>query len=117
MNQSCQKLLLVLKQLGFQTFTSSIPPISIFLHQSVNLDSFAPEEDCSFPGFQKKSHRYWNPDRPEVAKVILVQTYLKIPTRPSLKLQLSIFVSGSELTLSYYYTILTLKILWFYSLN
>ena len=47
--------------------------------------------------------------RPEVAKVILAQTYIEIPTRPSRKLLLWFLVSGSELTLSYYYRTLTLK--------
>ena len=52
-----------------------------------------------------------------MAKVILVQTYLEIPTRPSRKLQLWILASGSELTLSYYYKTLTLNNLRFYSLH
>ena len=60
-------------------------------------------------------HRNWNLDRPELAKVILVETYLDIPTRPSRKLQLWIFISGSELTLSFYYRTLTVESLWFYS--
>ena len=48
-------------------------------------------------------------------QVILVQTYLGIPTRPPRKLQLWNLVSGSELTLSYYYRTLTLRNLWFCS--
>ena len=62
-------------------------------------------------------HRNWNLDRPEVAKVILIQTNLEIPTFPSRKLQLWILVSGSELTLSYYHRTLTLKNLCVYSLH
>ena len=47
-------------------------------------------------------HRNWDPDGREAAEMILVQTYLEIPTRPSRKLQLWFLVSGSALTLSYY---------------
>ena len=45
MDQSCQKVLLVLKHLGIGTYPFSTLPIS-FLHQGVNLDSFTPEPDC-----------------------------------------------------------------------
>ena len=48
MDQSCQKVLLVLTHLGIQTYTSSTLPISFVLHQSVNLGRFSSEEDCSF---------------------------------------------------------------------
>ena len=60
-------------------------------------------------------YRNGNPDRSEVANVLLVQTYLEFLAHPSRKLQLWIFVSGSKLTLSYYYRTLTLKNLSFIS--
>ena len=61
-------------------------------------------------------HWNWNPDRPDVAKVLLVHTYLEISTLDPRKLQLRILVSGFELTLSYHYRTFILKNLWFYSL-
>ena len=51
-----------------------------------------------------------------MAKVLLVRTYLEVPTHPSQELQLWILISGSELPLSYYYQTLTMQNLWFYSL-
>ena len=54
-------------------------------------------------------HRNWNPDGPEVSKMILVLTHLEILICPSQKLQLWILSSGSELTLSYYCRTLKLK--------
>ena len=47
----------------------------IFIQQGVNLDGFTPEPDCAFLEiFKYNLHRKWNPERPGVAKVILVQT-------------------------------------------
>ena len=57
-------------------------------------------------------HRNGNPERPEVAKMIMIPTYLENPSRPSPKLLPWIFVSSSKLALSYCYRTLTLKILW-----
>ena len=62
-------------------------------------------------------HRNWNPFCPKVAKVLLVQTYLEISIQIFQKPQLWILVSGSELTLSYYYRTLTLKKLSFWPLQ
>ena len=47
MDQSCQRVHLVLAQRGIQTFTSSTLPIS-FLHQDVSLDAFIFEAFCWF---------------------------------------------------------------------
>ena len=62
-------------------------------------------------------HRNWNPDTPKVAKVLVFQTYLEIPTSPFRQLHLWIFVSGSELTISYCNKTLALNNLWSYSLH
>ena len=117
MDQSCQKVLLVLTQLGIQTFTSSTLPTSFFPSRCQYQKLYTWSR--LFVSTHLKIwylHRSWNPNRPDVAKVILVLTYLVMPTRPR-KLQLLIFVSGSELKLSYYYRTLTVKSLWFYSLH
>ena len=58
--------------------------------------------------------RIWNPDGPELAKVLLVQTNFETPNQPSRKICLWIFVSSSELTLSNYYMTLALGKLCFY---
>ena len=46
-DQSCQKLLLVVTNLGIQTYTSSNLSF-FFLHQGVNLDGFIPGAGFSF---------------------------------------------------------------------
>ena len=45
MDQICQKVLLVLTHLGFETYTSSTLLFFHFSRQSVYLDSFLHEED------------------------------------------------------------------------
>ena len=60
-------------------------------------------------------YRNWNLGRSEVAKVLLVETNMETPTHLSRKLELYIPVSSSELTFSYYYMTVTLKIIWFLS--
>ena len=47
---------------------------------------------------QQSLHRSWNPERPEVAKLIFVETIVRFPTRPPRKLHLCILVSSSEST-------------------
>ena len=118
MDQSCQKVLSVLTYIGIQTFTSSTLPIAFFpsMCQSRYLCIW---KRLFVSKYLKKwsVHRNWNPDRPEMAKVLLVQNYLEIPTRPFWKLQLWILVSGSEFTFSYYFRTLAVKDIWFYSLH
>ena len=115
MHQSCQKVLLELTQLCIQSFTSSSLPFFPSRCQSRYLFNWS--KLFVFKNFKIWSlHRSWNPDRPEVAIVNLVETYPEIPTRPSRKLQLWILLSGSELMLSYHFMTLTMKIFWFYSL-
>ena len=96
-------------QVGIQTFTSSTLPISIFPSgcQSRQLYTWSRLFVSKYLKI-RSLHQNWNPDRPEVSKVISVQTYLEIPTRPTRKLQLWILKSSSELTLSYYYWTLTM---------
>ena len=53
MDQSCQKMHLVLKQRGNQIFTFSNPPMSFFSQQGVNLDSFTLEGNFSLPCISK----------------------------------------------------------------
>ena len=53
MHHSCRNVLLVLTQLGIQTFTSLTQPILFFLHHSVNLGSFLPEANSSFLSVSK----------------------------------------------------------------
>ena len=110
MNDSCQKVLLVLTQFGIQTFTSSTLPI-FFIKVSVSVIFFTWSKL-----FVSKHLKLWSLDRnwisdgSEVEKLILVQACFEVPTRPSRKLQLWILVPGSELTLSYYDRTLTLKV-------
>ena len=100
MDQSCQKVLLVMAELGIQTFSSTTLPVT-FLSIKVPI---------SIALYLKQTVRF-TISKPDIyigigilrIKVILFQTYLEIPTRPWRKLQLWIPVSGSELTLSYYY--------------
>ena len=86
----------------------------------VPIDSSILEADFSFQSidFQFFSpHQNWNPDWPELTKVLLVETYLEILTHPSQKLQLWIPLPSIKLMLSYYYLILKLKNFWFHSLD
>ena len=63
----------------------------------------------------KSLHQNWNPGRPKLAQMLLIQTYLEDPTLLFWKLQLLILLSSYELTLSNYYMTLTRNNLWFYS--
>ena len=48
MDQNCKKVLLILTDLGIQTYICSTLLNSVFLNQSVHLDSFKFEADCWF---------------------------------------------------------------------
>ena len=73
MNQSCKKVLLVLTQLGFQTFNTSTLPNSFFpsRYQTQWLYTWSRLLDFTYLNIWSL-HRKWNPDWPEVATVILL---------------------------------------------
>ena len=115
MDQSIQKVLLVLTQLGIQTFTSSTPPISFFsikvsilivLYLKRFVRFSASQSMISASEFESWWARFGKNDfssdmsrnsNSSFSKTTAVNSCIKI-----------------QLTLSYYYRILTLKSLWFF---
>ena len=115
-DQSFQKVLLVLTHLGIETCIFSTPLISFFPLRSISRWLYTWSR-LFVSKYSKiwSLHRKWNPDRPEMAKVLLIQKMFEIPTRPSQKLQLWILLLVSELPLPYYYRTVRVKNLWFCS--
>ena len=99
MDQKCQKLLLVVTCRDIQTHNSSALLASYF-SQGVNRYALTWGEL-----FVSKYHeiyslrRCWNADWPKMAKVLVLLSYLDIPTDLSRELQIWFPVSKSELTL------------------
>ena len=115
-DRNCQKGLLVLTYLGIQTNAVSTLPTSFLFPSRFQSIVWSGLLVSKYP-FIWPLFWNWNLNWTGVTKLLLVQTYLETPNHPSRKRQCWIVISSSELTLSCYYMTLTLKNLWFYSLN
>ena len=114
MDHICQKLLLVLTQICHQAFTSSTLTILLFSISVSLTTGLHLKQIVQFWVFHKKIStsevESWQARNGKKISTDISQFL----TRPSGELQLWIPVSGSELTASYYYRTLTLKINWFF---